>query len=95
MYIHTEAGEWLPEAGGGILVPYQMVEDRGKRGGGRVCPAGQRGSARLRVCGLYNGELTMPSQFSYARLDQSDYVGAGVNTPDGLPETPGPTARCL
>ena len=87
LYVRPEAGEWLPEEGGGILIPLpDGGEDRGKRGGGRVCPAGQRGSAHLPHLRPVRRELYTPSQFSYARLDQADYVGAGVNTPDELPE---------
>ena len=87
MYIHTEAGEWLPEEGGGILIPYQMVEKTAASAvGDEFVLRANAGPRAFRICGLYNGELYMPSQFSYARLDQSDYVGAGVNTPDGLPE---------
>lgn len=87
MYIHTEAGEWLPESGGGILVPYQMVEKAAASAVGDEFVLQANGGERaFRISGLYNGELYTPSQFSYARLDQSDFVGAGVNTPDGLEE---------
>ena len=87
MYIHTEAGEWLPEAGGGILVPYQMVEKTAASAvGDEFVLRANAGPRTFRICGLYDGELYTPSQFSYARLDQADYVGAGVNTPDELPE---------
>ena len=87
MYIHTEAGEWLPEEGGGILIPYQMVEKTAASAvGDEFVLRANAGPRAFRICGLYNGELYTPSQFSYARLDQADYVGAGVNTPDELPE---------
>ena len=87
MYIHTEAGEWLPEEGGGILIPYQMVEKTAASAvGDEFVLRANAGPRTFRICGLYDGELYTPSQFSYARLDQADYVGAGVNTPDELPE---------
>lgn len=96
MYIHTEAGEWLPESGGGILVPYQMVEKAAASAVGDEFVLQANGGERaFRISGLYNGELYTPSQFSYARLDQSDFVGAGVNTPTDCRKAAGRTARCL
>ena len=87
LYVRPEAGEWLPEAGGGILVPYQMVEKTAASAvGDEFVLRANAGPRAFRICGLYDGELYTPSQFSYARLDQADYVGAGVNTPDELPE---------
>ena len=87
LYVRPEAGEWLPEEGGGILIPYQMVEKTAASAvGDEFVLRANAGPRAFRICGLYDGELYTPSQFSYARLAQADYVGAGVNTPDELPE---------